>query len=248
MNKLFRLWGGIFLFSASIAAAADPAWLPVSWDTADRVHLIGQYHAPARKDAVTWVLLHGLGSGKSEWFPFVDKVVAQGQGVLVYDARGHGESTLQDKQGIYYQNFHTGGPGSEWNHMVQDLDSAVRWAKKQPGVGMARVAVGGASLGANVALVYASQHPEVPALMLLSPGLEYAGIQTPEAYQHYGARPLFLAASPKDAYAYATVQYFARQRGDPALRFHAGQNEEHGVHMLHGSFESDLLAWMKGIE
>ncbi len=235
----------VFTVAAVRAYAVGPLWIPATWETSDGVQMVGKYREPSQKGATTWVLLHGLGSSKAEWMPLAEKLATQGQGVLIYDARGHGESTRRGKEVLFYQDFHTGGPGSEWNRMVADVDSAIRWLKQNPQTGP--IALGGASLGANIILVYASQHPEIKGLVLLSPGMEYAGIPTPKAYQKYAARPLFMAASPEDTYAFATVQQFARQRGDSTLRVRSGKGGEHGVHMVHGSFETDLLGWMKGI-
>jgi pimeloyl-ACP methyl ester carboxylesterase len=237
------------LFSFVSPASADSFWQKLTWVTSDGVSLVGLYHPPSRPEALTWVLLHGLGSNKEEWDAFARKMAAQGSGVMIYDARGHGESVHgRSGETLTYQAWRAAGPGSPWDQMPSDLETAVSLLEKKYGLTDTHAAVGGASLGANVALVYASRHPKVPALILLSPGLEYAGIQSVPAFQAYGKRPLFIAASPGDAYAYASVQQMARMRGDAALRLAEGPAAEHGVNMFRDSeFTKKLLDWIKGL-
>ena len=200
---------------------------------------------PAAAHRLVWVLLHGLGSNKQEWLTFVEQMVKQGDGFLIYDARGHGDSTHLTNGGtVTYTDAKTAGPGSLWDHMPDDLKSAVEMLKTHNTLDVHEIAVGGASLGANVALVYASQHPEVPALILLSPGLEYAGIASEDAFRRYGTRPVFIAASPGDAYAAGSVRQLILRRTDPACRVVSGEGAAHGVNMFNPVFTQKLLAWM----
>jgi pimeloyl-ACP methyl ester carboxylesterase len=132
--------------------------------------------------------------------------------------------------------------------MPSDLASAVRLLQNKFGLSDQQIAVGGASVGANVALVYASAHPSVPALILLSPGIEYAGIQTPAAFYAYRGRPVFIAASPHDAYAYSSAHRLADLTPGPACRLAEGK-DGHGVNMFKDpGFTKELLDWMKGLD
>jgi hypothetical protein len=99
-----------------------------------------------------------------------------------------------------------------------------------------------------VALVYASQSSKVPALILLSPGLSYAGIESEPALQRYGLRPLFMAASPGDSYAYSSVIRLAQWRKDSNCFLIEGPGAMHGVNMFQGSFTQQLLDWMAKVE
>ncbi len=137
------------------------------------------------------------------------------------------------------------GPGSPWDAMPEDLASAVQMLHKRYGLPEQKIAVGGASLGANVALVYASAHAQVPALVLLSPGIDYAGIQSGPAYYAYRGRPVFIAASPNDTYAYSSVHQLAALNSSPSQVVVDGKNG-HGVNMFDEEFTKKLLDWMKG--
>src|SRR5688572_27306631 len=92
---------------------ADSFWKNQMWTTPDGIKLVGLYHAAEKPSGLTWVLLHGLGSTKEEWDGFARKVAAQGAGVFIYDARGHGQSnqTMQGES-LDYQKWLASGPGT----------------------------------------------------------------------------------------------------------------------------------------
>lgn len=243
-----------FIFIGLLSMACVPVfaqpndsayWNTLKWTTEDGVQLVGLYRPASRLGASTWILLHGLGSNKEEWETFGKKLARQGNGVFLYDARGHHESNhLITGETISYQSWQSAGPGSPWNAMPSDLASAVNLLRKKYGLPGTRIAVGGASLGANVALLYASEHANVPAVILLSPGMEYAGIQTAAAIKTYRGRPVFMAASPNDLYAYSSVRQLADLDSGPSCRVVEGKSG-HGVNMLDEEFTKTLLDWMR---
>jgi len=240
----------LFLSMACVPVFAQPNdsayWKKLTWTTDDGVQLVGLYRPASRSDASTWILLHGLGSNKEEWETFGKILAHQGNGVFFYDARGHHESNhLITGETITYQSWQSAGPESPWNAMPSDLASAVTLLQKKYGLPDTKIAVGGASLGANVALVYASEHANVPAVILLSPGMEYAGIQTAAAIKMYRGRPVFMAASPNDLYAYSSVRQLANLGSGPSCRVVDGKSG-HGVNMLDEEFTKTLLDWMRG--
>jgi pimeloyl-ACP methyl ester carboxylesterase len=227
---------------------ADSFWQKLTWSTEDGVEMVGLYYPVHRPGAYTWVLLHGLGSNKEEWDAFARQAASEGYGVFIYDARGHNESShLKNGGTVSYKDWQAAGPGSPWSLMPSDLASAVQMLEEKFKLSDKRIAVGGASLGANVALVYASDHASVPALILLSPGIEYAGIQAPAAFYAYRGRPVFIAASPDDAYAYSSARRLADLAPGPACRMVEGKSG-HGVKMLDAEFTKTLLDWMKGLD
>jgi pimeloyl-ACP methyl ester carboxylesterase len=236
-------------FMACVPAQADTFWQKLAWTTPDGVQMVGVYHPASRPSAYVWILLHGLGSSKEEWELFSRKLSQQGNGAFLYDARGHHESNhTSSGETISYQAWHSAGPGTPWDAMPADLASAVALLRKQFGIPEEHIAVGGASLGANVALVYANAHPAVPALVLLSSGGEYAGVNIEKAWHEFHARPVFAAASPDDRYAYQTLRFLAQQRPDLPVRIAEGSGAEHGVNMFKDPiFTKKLLRWMKEI-
>ena len=229
---------------STASATTDSFWTPLFWPTEDAVRLVGLYHPAIDATHLTWILQHGLGSTKEEWDSFAKQVAKTGQGVLIFDARGHGASQkTTGGQPVNYQQF----VREDWQKMPDDMRTTVDFLVKKYGLKRERIAIGGASLGANAALVYAAQKSEVPAVLLLSPGVEYAGINIDKAYDRYGKRPLLLAASPEDRYAFQTIQALAMRRTDANLRLIEGPGHEHGVNMLDASTTARILDWLKGL-
>jgi len=240
----------VFTFLATphlVWADSIVEWEQPTWTTTDGVQLAGFFHPPKTPQKTTWILLHGLGSTQDEWLGFANRLVGEGYGILLYDARGHGKSTKRASgKTIDYREFRQVGGDSQWSHMISDLGSATNLLISRYKISPEKIGLGGASLGANVVLVYASQTPQIRSIFLLSPGLEYAGININQAWNRYGKRPLFIAASPEDAYAFASVQTLIKTRTDRACRASVGQAAEHGVAMLHGALFKSLLNWLKG--
>ena len=216
----------------------------VHFMTTDGVVLTGSLSMPSQKENLTFILLHGLGSGKGEWDTFAAQLIADGYGVLSYDARGHGESTKTSKGAkVSYTEFGASGPGSPWSRMVDDLGQAVKFLKRQ-GITEKRVALCGASLGANVSMLYAAGHPALPMTILLSPGSTYAGLDISSAVTEYGGRPMAVAASYNDRYAYLSSQAIIRAlKGNHKVVFIEGPGG-HGVQMFNGTFDKQLREWI----
>ena len=141
-----------------------------------------------------------MASAATKWngTNFLVGLAAQGAGVLIYDARGHSESIHQNgKADLSYKEFQT---AEQWDKMPNDLASAVEMLKKQlqpvrTPFGRRRSQSGGEC---RVGL-YGNSIRIFWALVLLSPGLRYASIDSEEAFHHYGERHVFMAASPDDS-------------------------------------------------
>jgi dienelactone hydrolase len=68
----------------------------------------------------------------------------------------------------------------------------------RPEVDEKRVALMGASMGANLALNAAAAEPGIPTVVLLSPGLNYNGVTTNQALEQLGRRRILVIASRAD--------------------------------------------------
>lgn len=218
----------------------------VSFVTSDGITICGLYRHPASSINRTFILLHGLGSSQEEWQSFADKLVSSGYGVLSYDARGHGKSTAGTHgRTISYNSFGHPGSGSEWEQMLGDLGKAVDFLNNEKAIPSNEIGLIGASLGANVVLTYASKHPEIPIVMLLSPGINYAGYGTFEPIKAFEHRTIALAASPQDTYAYqSSILLYQKIRDNTKAAFLTG-TAGHGVQMFDGKFDNQLIKWLK---
>jgi pimeloyl-ACP methyl ester carboxylesterase len=99
------------------------------------------------------VLVHGFACGLRMWDPQV-KALARSWRVVTYDVRGHGISGAPDDWAAYSQAI-----------SVADLGGLLER------LGLRRAAVGGLSMGGNIALNFALAHPErVTALVVADTG------------------------------------------------------------------------------
>jgi dienelactone hydrolase len=199
----------------------------------DGVTLFGAFYAPESSEPRPGVLLiHQLGGQKEDWATFADRLREDGYAVLSLDLRGHGESD------------------GEFEPVDPDLltDDVLRaWAvlEAQPEVDPARTAIVGADVGANLALRAGAAQPEVQAVVLLSPGLDYRGIETEDAIVDYGDRPVLVVVSEDDAYAAESAgELVALASGRPTFTLYPDAG--HGTEML--AARSDLapliLGWL----
>jgi pimeloyl-ACP methyl ester carboxylesterase len=242
MKKIWAI--SLLLICASPRLRAqDTFWQDQTWETPDGIELKGLSHA-ARGKGWTWVLLHGLGSTMEEWDAFARDLAKRGDGAVLVDLRGHGQSVqTHGGQKLDYKEWRSAGPGTPWDAMLADAGTVVEATRQKA----RHVAVGGASLGANLALIYASRDPAVPAVIALSPGFVYAGIAADKAPQLLHERRVLIAASPGDSYAYSTVRQFDTQKG-PAWRVIEGPGAAHGVQMLGGPVTEEILDWIQKTE
>ncbi len=160
------------------------------------------------------LLLHMLGSNRFSWEPLIDTLVARGYVTLAIDLRGHGD---------------TGGD-ADWELARADVAAALDYLKSHDGVDATRLAVVGASIGANLALVLAAERPDVGAVVALSPGLDYRGVKTEPAAEGLSGRAVWLVASTGDGYAADSVATLGGEIADAVVTVMPGK--AHGTAML----------------
>ncbi|HSC79555.1 MAG TPA: alpha/beta fold hydrolase, partial [Chitinolyticbacter sp.] len=141
--SLIALWG------ACTASAQT-----VTLDAADGLKLYGDWLASAQEGKGAVVLLHmTVPEGRKTWAPLLPKLQAAGWSVLAVDLRGFGQ---------------TGGL-ADWELAPRDVDAWLTWLARQPGVDPKRIALVGASAGANLALQACAGRPACPTVVALSP-------------------------------------------------------------------------------
>ncbi len=199
----------VFFFGPLLLAAPKQ----VSFKTPDGTSLVAIYSAPSAGKG-TIVLLHGLASGKGEWTPLIDVLAKNGFGALAYDMRA---------------------PGTPWQKLVDDVGAAVRYLEEKQHLKRQDIFVGGASLGANVSLRYATLTGVGKAVLLLSPGINYQGLTTEDAVVR-ATQPVLIVASESDTYAYTSSVRLASL--SPKVVYWTSRKAGHGVQM----FDDDLLA------
>lgn len=187
---------------AAKAAAKPAAKRAVSFRTEDGWTIAAVYK-PAKPDRPTAILVHGVAAGHGEYDAFASSLQARGWGTLALDLRGHGGSTAGPGGQESFERFDL---TQEWPKAVLDVLAAERFLESR-GVPESRVALIGASIGANLCAQAFSALPKARVLVLLSPGVNYRGATMPQL----DAARTVLAASPGDTYAFVTIKNLSRE-------------------------------------
>lgn len=143
----------------------------ITLTTLDTVALSGLYYYPGKLEGApkcAVICLHMMPAAKESWIPLAELLSVQGFGVLAIDLRGHGKSTGGPDG---YKSF----TDAEHGASREDVEAAIAYVKDQ---GFNEITIVGASIGANLALVALAEHEEIKTAVLLSPGLNYYGIET----------------------------------------------------------------------
>ncbi len=126
----------------------------VSFETADGLTLQGWY-VPSENGAAV-LLMHGIGSTRVMMLGLGDGLAQAGYGVLLLDLRGHGTS---EGDVVPF-----GGPEAE------DVYAAVAYLQTRPEVDPDRIGALGWSLGAQVAIMGATDDSALKAVVADGPG------------------------------------------------------------------------------
>jgi len=170
----------------------------ITFKTRDGVTIVGDYYEGGSEKAA--LLLHMMPATRASWVSFANQLVADGFSALAIDLRGHGESIVGSLGTLDYNNF----SDAEHQASIHDVEMAVEYLK---GRGMKEIDIAGASIGANLAFFYSASHPEIHSVILLSPGLDYRGINTEAvAEQFTGQTRIYFLASKEDEYSAASTQ------------------------------------------
>jgi alpha-beta hydrolase superfamily lysophospholipase len=227
----------LFLLAFTVALPAEAQQRAVKFVTGDGCGIEAFYAAPSSGNYI-FINAHGLGSGKEEWGPFQDALAERGYGWLSLDLRGHGGSLDCGGKKADYRKFSK----AEWGSASRDIEAAALWLKKK---GYKKIIFCGASIGANLSLKAAAEGAVKPAgVILLSPGLDYAGVK-PELYLAKAPKRLLFAAAEDDRYAWRSALTLHGQAGKKGLRPSSlDGGSGHGVTMFKTPATiNEILGW-----
>jgi pimeloyl-ACP methyl ester carboxylesterase len=179
----------------------DPDAVAVQFNSDDGWVIKGTYYRENESMPVV-ILVPGVGEGRGSYGPLVEELRAKGYNVLAYDPRGCGESVYQNGRKREWKDFTDADFQAGTNDVTKARQYALATYLSAP-----KVAVIGASLGANQALAAAAAEtvpvPELKALVLLAPGSAYRGVESAPAVQALNNR------------AFRPAIFFAASRDDP---------------------------------
>jgi pimeloyl-ACP methyl ester carboxylesterase len=228
--------------------SVEMAGQKVSFLTDDGVLIVGTYYSPSpsHQSPNAIILLHMLGRGRNDWNTFAS-TLSNGSNdfaVLSIDLRGNGDSINQNGKTISFQSF----TPNDFNKMVLDVKAAKQFLMIQKSINPTNIGIVGASIGANVGLKYAASDPSIKAVVLLSPGLDYMGVTTPDSIRKY-INPIYIATAGKDPIAGSDPQTLCNtiNCGDHLIVYK--DSDSHGTEMfsdtsLNPPLDKLIISWL----
>lgn len=178
------------------------------------------------------ILLHMLRKTRADWDSFAQYLQKNGFSVIAIDLRGHGQSTGN------WEAFTT----EDFQKITLDV-AAAKSVLESKQADVKRLAVIGASIGANSALNYAVNDADVQTVVLLSPGLEYKGVNT-EGTVNLFQKPLLIVASKDDKYSADSSEVLAGKNKNAKLVLY--DTAGHGTSMfVQKELAPTILSWLK---
>jgi alpha-beta hydrolase superfamily lysophospholipase len=201
----------------------------VQFATGDGVRLSGSLTVPQRRAPVI-VLVHQFGSDRHDWDGFVPVLDRAGFATLAYDTRGMGRSLSRWPSKQRYLP-----PRDEERYleaMPRDVTSALRFLEARRDVDAERIAIVGASHGANVA---------ARAIVALSP----VPLRDTLRPRRPSPRGVLFISSRLEA---AAVLELARTVREPTLTMLARDPEAHGVALLREpGVRRAIVDWLRSL-
>lgn len=239
-----KIFASAILLFFSTACSQIPAVSPVmservTFTTSDNVTIVGSF-TDAGTDRVA-LLLHMLPATKESWHAFAESLRSQGVSALAIDLRGHGESSQQAGSRLDFIQF----TDAEHQASAKDVDAALGWLT-QRGFAKQKIAIVGASIGANLMLQTLGYDAELRVGVALSPGASYRGIEPAPFVSAYAPeQQVLFVASRDDVSSAIATEAFAKQTTaghELILLEHAG----HGTAMLDAEpdLQSRILTWL----
>ena len=157
----------------------------------DGVKIAYDWYSTA-EDAKGYVALaHMMPATKESWRDFAVFLQERGYSSIAIDLRGHGKSEEGPNGFLKFSD-------EEHQKSILDLSAATDFLKQQ-GALEGDIKIIGASIGANLALQYLADNFQIKSAVLLSPGLNYRGIETEPLIQKLQAgQKVLLVASEDD--------------------------------------------------
>ena len=216
---------------------------PVVFSTADGFSLTGTIRGASSENTPGLILVHMLGTDRHRWAHFAALAEQAGYMSLAYDIRGHGDSRNRGGEKVSFRSFDE----KDWAAAVADIEAAKK-TLLEAGADPDNIAIVGASIGANMALTYAKDDPQIQAVVLLSPGETYHGLEIVSVMERFRTRPVLIVAAEGDTYsASSSAKLKEATPGFAELRMLSGS--AHGTDLLDArdGAASQILSWLGAI-
>ena len=228
----------IILAAGSPLAAQEPE--AVYFPAADGFRIHADYYRAQKNtsNAPMAILLHMNRADRGTWKPLAEPLSEAGFATLAIDMRGHGESQTPNTEDQVERR-----DTRLYKDMYDDVRGAYDWLAEQEGVDRGRVALVGASVGASVALRYAVQDKSVDAIVCLTPGTLYLGLDSKRDTRRIRGRTILLMATQNERRA---CDELARLNDGAKTKSYKG-HEAHGTAMFGEvpGVEKEIVAFLR---
>lgn len=205
----------------------NPHFGEVIFKTNDGVNISGTLYGKDNELGV--ILVPMIGKTKDSYKGLVN-LLEKDYKTMPIDLRGHGKS----------QGDITKFTDGDYMRMPNDVKAAAEYLKK---IGVKRIAIVGASIGANAALQYAVKDENVSTLVLISPGESYHGLDGLKAAGRF-ARPALVASGTADKSSMQTA--YNIEAANPLVKLVSYSTGAHGTDIFSRNLglQEEIVDWL----
>jgi pimeloyl-ACP methyl ester carboxylesterase len=148
------------------------------------------------------ILIHMFGSDRTSFDPLIPVLHNEltDADILAIDARGHGKST---NLGTISKFKFIG----DYRAMTNDIGGAIEYFKFYRNMPDEYYVVG-ASIGSTTAIRYGAQDPAIQRVVMISPGMNYKGVDITDELENYKKRLMVVAAAGDESSANDAKEVF----------------------------------------
>ncbi len=233
MRSAIFLLALVFASACISNQAGEQMKKEISFEASDGVKIAADFYDSSSTSGI--LLVHMMPATKESWKDFAQLLQKNNFKALAIDLRGHGKSEFGPNGFLDFTD-------AEHQKGILDVEAGVKFLKEK---GAEKISIVGASIGANFALQFANEN-EIASAVLLSPGLNYRGVDVSEISSP-ATKNIFLVASKDDEYsAESSQQIFQNLSAGTNKKIKIYERAGHGTNMFS---EKDLagliLEWLE---
>lgn len=216
----------------------------IEYKTDEGIRIVGNWVSAPTTIAAA-ILVHSYPSTKEIWSSFQMVLAQRGIASLAIDLRGHGESrTDANGNPTDYRAF----TDEETISSMSDLRGAYEWIRDR-GIDEDTIVAVGSSIGANLVLHLLSETPTMPAAVLLSPGINYHGVDISDVIENVSEEQSvwFSASSGDDDESVKACQKLDQEFVIKKKTYVSLKNVGHGTAIIEGDevLMGQIADWLR---
>lgn len=234
-------------YASAITKKAGP--VDIEYQSADGFNMTGLLDIPAKasiKHKVPLVIfIHSIGMTKDEWQTYPQNIKALGVATLCLDLRGHGKSIVNKfEKKRYWPAFEK----KDYEKFPGDVNAVFNYLKEDyPEVNTSKVAIIGSNLGATTGILAGStNNRNIKTLVLLSPMIDFKGIDVRIPTVAYGKNPVLIMVSKNDRKSYLDAEELIKYaQGKKVIKVYPfGGNGAELLRFQNGT-QTEIINWLK---